>query len=221
MPALLVALLAFGCGTASEPSPPSGVDELVIPNPSVDPSDFVARIDNPWLPLAPGATWAYRVTGSASGVPSGSLTVTVRDQSEDVAGVRATVVDTSGPAGDSTDYYAQDRSGNVWWLGRDGVWRAGDDGAEAGLAMPRHPRLGDGWRKAFLPGVVEDRAVVTSLDDAVSVPAGTFERLVQLEISSALVPDLGYQESYARGVGLVRTVSLHGPTYLAELVSGP
>ena len=53
MPVLLVALLAFGCGTASEPSPPSGVDELTIPTPSVDPGDFVERIDNPWLPARP------------------------------------------------------------------------------------------------------------------------------------------------------------------------
>ena len=90
-----------------------------------------------------------------------------------------------------------------------------------GWRCRRHPRLGDGWRKAFLAGVVEDRAVVTSVDDTVSVPAGTFERVVQLETSSPLVPDVGYEESYARGVGLVRTVSVHGPAYLAELVSGP
>ena len=218
MSTVLVALLAFGCGTASEPSPPSGVDQLVIPTPSVDPADFVAGIDNPWLPLAPGATWTYQVTGSASGVQSGTMTVTVRDQPEDVAGVRAAVVDTSGPAGDFTDFYAQDRSGNVWWFGREGEWEAGEDGAEAGLAMPRRPRFGDGWRKAYLPGVVEDQATVTSIDGTAGVPAGTFDRLIELETSSPL-EDLGYQESYARGVGLVRTVSTHGPTYLAELVS--
>jgi len=221
VPFLAAVLGLSGCGTASEPSPPSGVDELAIPTPSVDPDDFVARIDNPWLPLASGATWTYRVTGSTTGVSSGTQTVTVRDQAEDVAGVSATAVDTSGPAGDVTDYYAQDRSGNVWWLGREGVWRAGDDGAEAGLAMPRHPRVGDGWRTALLSGVVEDRASVAALDGSVSVPAGTFDNLVELETSSPLTPELGTLESYARGVGLVRTVSTSGPTYRAELVSGP
>ncbi len=218
---LVAVLAAGGCGDASPESAPTGVDQLVIPTPSPDPADFVDRIDNPWLPLAPGASWTYQVTGSPSGVQDGTMTVTVRDEPEDVAGIRATVVDTSGPAGDATDFYAQDRSGNVWWLGRDGVWRAGDGGAEAGLAMPRHPRFGDGWRKAYLPGVVEDRASVTSTDDTVVVPAGRFDGLVELETSSPLVPDLGYRESYARGIGLVSTLTVHGPTYLAELVSGP
>jgi hypothetical protein len=215
--ALLVAVLAAGCGTASEPSPPTGVDELVIPTPSVDPQDFVEGIDNPWLPLAAGAAWSYRVTGT----PSGSLTVTVRDQPETVAGVRATVVDTRGPAGHSTDFYGQDREGNVWWLGRDGVWRAGVDGAEAGLAMPRHPRTGDGWRRAYLAGVVEDQTEVTATDAEFTTAAGTFDGLVQLVTSSPLTPDESSQDSYAHGVGLVRSISLDGPAYVVDLVSGP
>jgi hypothetical protein len=217
--ALLVALLASGCGTASEPSPPTGVDELVIPTPSVDARDFVEDIDNPWLPLARGATWSYRVSGTPGGVDDKALTVTVRDQPQTVAGVHATVVDTRGPAGDSTDFYAQDRAGNVWWFGREGEWQAGEDGAEAGLAMPRHPRVGDGWRTAYLAGVVEDRTEVTAVDAAFTTPAGSFTGVVELQTSSPLEPDRGTQDSFARGVGLVRTVATEGPAYLAVLVS--
>ena len=47
-------LVLTGCGSASEPSPPTGIDELVIPTPSIDPADFVDRVDSPWLPLAAG-----------------------------------------------------------------------------------------------------------------------------------------------------------------------
>ena len=36
-----------GCGSASVPSPPSGVDELVIPTPSPDPDDFVGPSTTP------------------------------------------------------------------------------------------------------------------------------------------------------------------------------
>ena len=63
------------------------------------------------------------------------------------------------------DWYAQDERGNVWWFGREGVWRAGTDGAEAGLAMAAAPRVGDGYRMAYEPGVVEDTAEVLEADD--------------------------------------------------------
>jgi hypothetical protein len=218
---LVVAVLASGCGTASEPSPPTGVDELVVPTPSVDPQDFVDGVDNPWLPLAAGATWAYRVTGTPGGVASGTLTVTVRDETARVAGLMATVVDTDGPTGDRTDYYAQDRAGNVWWVGREGVWQAGESGAEAGLAMPRHPRVGDGWRRGYLVGVVEDRSEVTALDATVTTPAGSYEGVAELRTSSPLDPERATEDSYARGVGLVRTVAVDAPAYVVDLLSGP
>jgi len=146
---LLAALLA-GCGTASPTSPPTGVDELVVPTPSPDPDDFVAEIDNPWFAGDPDA-----------GRPSGT---------ERVAGVEVTVV--------GGDYFAQDRRGNVWWFGTVGEWRAGVDGAQAGLAMPAEPRYGDSWRTAYVPGVVEDVAAVTDMDDDTLV----------LETTSALEP---------------------------------
>jgi hypothetical protein len=219
--ALVVAVLTAGCGTASESSPPTGVDQLVVPTPSVDPRDFVEGIDNPWLPLAAGARWTYRLTGTPGGDAGGTVTVAVGDRTETVAGVRASVVETDGPTGVSTDYYAQDRAGNVWWLGREGVWRAGQAGAEAGLAMPRRPRVGDGWRRGYLAGVVEDRCEVLALDAKVTTPAGSYEGVLQLRSGSPLAPDRDTEDSYARGVGLVRTVSVEGPAYVVDLVSGP
>ena len=65
--ALMAALGVGGCGDASPESPPSGVDELVVPTPSPDPADFVTGVDNPWLPLAPGASWTYEATGVTQG----------------------------------------------------------------------------------------------------------------------------------------------------------
>ena len=64
-----------------------------------------------------------------------------------------------------SDFFAQDRDGNVWWLGRAGEWEAGVDGARAGLVVPADPRVGDGYRMALLEGVVEDRAEVTAVDE--------------------------------------------------------
>lgn len=206
------------CGSASEQSPPAGVDGLVVPTPSVDPADFVERVDNRWLPLPPDAQLTYRVTG----VDEATLTVSVRRETVMVAGVRATVVDTASTAAErTTDYYAQDRSGNVWWLGRDGAWRAGESGAEAGLAMPATPRLGDGWRAAYLEGVVEDTSSVVSVEDVASVPAGRFEGLVSIEGRSDLAVGVTVTRSYADGVGLVQSEATDGPEHLVELVSGP
>jgi len=214
--AVVIALATGGCGAASPPSPPSGVDELVIPTPSPDPSDFVRSVDNPWLALAPGATRHYRVLGSTDG----TLVITVEDSTLDIAGVATTPVSRTEPTGERiVDYYAQDRQGNVWWFGREGVWLAGEDGAEAGLAMPAHPRLGDGWRAAYGAGVVDVRATVVTTDQVVTTPAGRFTHLVGIDLTSPLDQDGSRRVFYGRGIGVVEEISTDGPIYLSELES--
>jgi hypothetical protein len=213
-----VALVAGGCGTESPDSPPSGIDELTIPTPSADPTDFVRGIDNPWLALEPGATWTYRVTGATTG----TLVIAVEDTTYDIGGVATTPVRRTEPTGDEVvDYYAQDRRGNVWWFGRQGVWLAGEDGAEAGLAMPATPRLGDGWRAAYDEDVVDVRMTVETHDQAVTTPAGRYDHLVGLDIDYPLEPGTGKRAFYERGVGLVEEISTDGPIYLAELQTPP
>jgi hypothetical protein len=191
-----------GCGSASAPSPPSGVDGLEIPTPDPDPDDFVASIDNPWLPLAEGAQWDYRVEDELG---RHRVLVTVAD-GPTVAGVTTTEVrrieqGRTSVAGEVVDYYAQDRDGNVWWFGREDAWRAGEAGAEAGLAMPADPRFGDGFRIGLAVGV-DERARVTSVDAVTEVPAGTYDDLVVLEVTGG---DVVRTEYYAEGVGLVRS----------------
>ncbi len=223
-------------------SDPSGVDELVIPTPSPDPGDFAARITNPWLPLYPGAVWEYDVSGP---VP-GTRTVTVVDGTTDVAGVDVTGVRQVTASLDGTtvaesvDYFAQDRQGNVWAFGRDqvvpdtgGSWRAGVDGAEAGLEMPAQPRVGDGFRQELAPGLAEDIASVESLDATRSTPAGEFDGLVQLAVTtvsssvgagttSSASPGTstggGVDRFYAHGVGLVQEYT---PQASVSLSSSP
>jgi hypothetical protein len=216
--AVAVVLVAGACSDASPDSPPSGIDELQIPTPSPDPRDFVSGIDNPWLALAPGTTWRY----SVSGATPGTLVITVEDTTYDVAGVPTTPVSRTEPTGDQVvDYYAQDRSGNVWWFGREGVWVAGQDGAEAGLAMPATPRLGDGWRAAYDADVVDVRMTVETRDRVVETPAARYSNVLGLDITNPLEPGTARRAFYERGVGLVEEISLDGPGYLAELQSPP
>ncbi|HET9998578.1 MAG TPA: hypothetical protein VFQ17_13760 [Nocardioides sp.] len=223
---LLSAPLVSGCGAAGQANPieigPQGVDELVIPTPSPDPDDFVDEVDNPWLPLAPGTVWTYDVAGSAVQ----RLEVRVEDVRETVAGVSCVVVRRTGTDRDGAvveevvTYLAQDDEGNVWLFGEDGErsWRAGEDGAEAGLAMPARPRVGDGYLHQRAPNAA-DRSTVLSLDEERSVPAGTFGSLLLTEDTSTLEPDVVVRRAYAEGTGLVEESAMLGSTARVVLAS--
>jgi hypothetical protein len=191
-----VVLGLVGCAGIGQPAPydSPGINGLVIPTPTPSPGDFVGGVDNPWLPLEVGASWTYDVTGDASS--SGTIVVEVLDGTVPVAGLDATAVQTTVDLGDGrasvgTDLYAQDEAGNVWLVGRDADgsgWRAGEDGAEAGLAMPADPRLGDGWLAYTVPGLarastrIEDQSdgLVQTLDEADTTTRRVYEKGVGL-----------------------------------------
>jgi hypothetical protein len=193
LPALLLTPPLAGCGTFAQSSAPAGVDGLTIPTPSPAPSDYVGTVDNPWLALTSTTTRTYDV--SRPGQPETTRVVEVLPGRVRVAGVATTAVRSTVGDQVSTDLFAQDTSGNVWWFGHDGPdrpWRAGAGGAQAGLAMAAAPRVGDGYRTAYVPEVVEDVATV------VKVAKGT----VQVDVTSRLEPGSVTRESYARGTGL-------------------
>lgn len=88
---------------------------------TLDPSSFSTRIDNPWWPMRAGSRWVYRETE-----PDGSrrrVVVTVTKRTKLIAnGVRARVVrdvvtEDGRPVERTDDWYAQDRRGNIWYLG--------------------------------------------------------------------------------------------------------
>ena len=164
---------AGGCGAASPDSPPSGVDELADPDPVTGPPRLRPRHRQPVAAARARHHLALRGhrrhDRDARRSPS-------RTRRTTVAGVATTAVTRTEPTGDQVvDYYAQDRRGNVWWFGREGVWLAGEDGAQAGLAMPATPRLGDGWRAAYDADVVDVRMTVETRrpDRGHARPAGS------------------------------------------------
>jgi hypothetical protein len=199
-----------GCAGIGQPAPydSPGINGLVIPTPSPAPADFVEGVDNPWLALEAGARWTYDVT--ADGSPLGTIVVDVLDRTVPVAGLDATAVQTTtdldgGAATVVTTLYAQDEAGNVWLVGGDADgagWRAGTDGAEAGLAMPADPRLGDGWLAYDVPGL--PRASTTIEDQSTG--------LVQTRDEA----DTTTRRVYEEGVGLVGFEDLDAG-WIAEL----
>ena len=203
-------------------------------DPVVDPADFVDRIDNPYVPLIPASKWVYE--GTADGEPEHDE-VAVTSERKTILGIPAIVVrDTVSADGavteDTFDWYAQDRNGNVWYLGEDsktydhgtltgteGSWEAGVDGARPGIVMPAHPKPGDANRQEFSPGVAEDLGQVTHADTRIRVPAGRYRHVIVTKEWSPLEPRIVEQKRYAPGIGLVAEDTLQGGHDRTRLVA--
>jgi hypothetical protein len=203
-------------------------------DPQIDPANFVAKIDNPYLPLAVGTVWELEGT-SAEGTER--VVVEVTDETREVMGVSTRVVrDRVYVDGelveDTFDWFAQDAAGNVWYFGEEvsdyedgqvvstaGSWEAGVDGALPGIVMPATPEVGDAYRQEFYEGEAEDMFEILEVDATRSVPAGDYTEVLVTEDWNPLDPEVVEQKSYAPGVGLVFEETSMGGVGHVELVS--
>jgi hypothetical protein len=184
------------------------------------------HVDNPWFPLTPGTTLRYR--GQKDGRPATDL-FSVTHTTSTIQGARAIVVhdrlfaDGVGLVEDTLDWYAQDPKGNVWYLGertkeldrngrvisREGSWRAGVDGARAGIFMPAHPRVGEQHRQEYYKGHAADHFRV----------AGITGNLLTTKEWSPLEPGVRDRKLYKRGVGVVLEETVKGGSERFQLIS--
>jgi len=196
---------------------------------------FAPRVDNPWFPLTPGTTFVYR------GVKDGKAArdvFTVLHSTKMIQGVRCTTVsDRLYLAGRleerTTDWYAQDRRGNVWYFGEataeldrsghvtstEGSWLAGRNGARAGIYMPARPHVGQTGRQEYYKGHAEDHFAVVSVRARVSVPYVSSTRAVLTKEWTPLEPGTLDHKYYVRGIGTVKEVTVKGPLERDVLVS--
>src|SRR5213594_1290937 len=200
------------------------------PDSGPDPGNFVSRVDNPWFPLVPGTTFVYR--GVKDGKSARDV-FTVTRTTRTIQGVRCTAVADRLYLGGrleerTTDWYAQDKAGNVWYFGeataeldahgkvtsREGSWLSGVNGAQPGVFMPAHPRVGQSFRQEYYKGHAEDHFRVAGLF-GITTPKGA----LLTEEWTPLEPGVLDHKLYARGVGQLLEQSVKGPTERLALIS--
>jgi hypothetical protein len=203
--------------------------------PVLDPADFSTTIDNQYFPLPVGRTLVYQ------GIKDGQTqvdTVTVTNQTKVVAeGITARVVTDVAKHGSTvlektSDWYAQDDQGNVWYVGEDtahylpngkvdtsGSWEAGVNDAEPGLIMEANPQIPDAYRQEFLSGEAEDTAWIVDRGGSLTVPYGKVKNILTTLEATRVEPGAYDQKVYAPGIGIVHEQALTGDQEVADLVS--
>jgi len=181
----------------------------------VSKADLSPNGSNVYLTMQPG-----RVLKLKSG--SGTLTVTVLPETQEVDGVTAGILEERETRNGtlvevSRNFFATDRkTGDVYYFGEDvdnykngkivdheSAWRAGVGGARFGLMMPATPTVGHAFYQEIAPKVAMDRVEVVSTSATVKTPAGTFERCVHLRETTPLERGVSHKY-YAPGIGVIK-----------------
>ena len=194
---------------------------------SSKPRTFSANVTNPWFPLKPGSVYVYR--GVKDGKPSREL-MTVTDNTRVIDGALTRAVDDrlflNGALEEkTTDWYTQDNDGNVWYYGEktaeldpsgkvkstEGSWLAGVNGAEPGIFMYAHPKVGQSARQEYYKGHAEDHFEVLQQNVHMTVPYVSATQALLTKEWTPLEPDVLDHKYYVRGVGTVLEQSVKGP----------
>jgi hypothetical protein len=234
---LLASSLTLGCEQQPSQSPEAATEETAALGPAqapvaeyryaprFDPDNFVKKVDNRFFPLVPGTR--HVSVGEEDGEPVTNVFLVTHDRKE-ILGISAIVVlDRAYVRGElkekTFDWFAQDKQGNVWYLGEDsreiedgnvvsteGSWEAGVKGARAGIIMPARPRFQQHYRQEIFPGEAEDEARITNLDLELSVPYGRFRGCIRTIEWSRLEPGVTEAKFYCPDVGFVKARGVEG-----------
>jgi hypothetical protein len=235
--AAVASVVVTGTDARPAPGPPVRPRAATVGAASPDPANFDVPVANPWFPLVPGTTTILRgtdegesfrervhVTHRTRVIQKGITTRVVRDVLRRADGTLAER---------TSDWYAADNDGNVWYFGertatfddngrlesREGSWRAGVDGAVAGLVMPGVPRATAAYRQEMWRGHAEDQAWIVGFIGTVATPMRTFHHVVRTFEWSRLEPGVMSTKLYARGIGIVREKDIAGGSETFEVVA--
>lgn len=159
--------------------------------PVINPAEFDARVGHKYFTLEPGTKFTYRRETRRG---TERVETVVLRETKQIMGVTTTVVRETEWLNDklvedTRNWYAQDRSGNVWYFGElvdnykdgkvhdhEGSWEAGVGGAAPGIVMLKDLKEGE----TFAQGSSEDVRTVVSIGASVSVPQGKFEDCIKV-----------------------------------------
>jgi hypothetical protein len=235
-----LALLVIGSAAAAASASTSPRPGELAPTqgtyaPKIDPANFVATIDNRYQPYKPGTRFHFV---GVRGKTRQTDDEVVLHRTKTILGVKCTIVrDTVSEHGRAVertdDWYAQDKQGNVWYMGEDAFernkagrfvkasdsWKSGVDGAKPGIIMPGDPQPGDAYRQEYYPpGKALDKARVLRLNGKLTVPHGSFKHVLVTSEFSPLEPQTE-QKYYAPGVGEIAERVVKGHHEEFKLVS--
>lgn len=204
--------------------------------PHLNAKDFSTKIDNRYYPLPVGWTWIYK--GIKEGKPQiDRVTVTTRTKRVAEGITARAITDVSKTPGGkllekTTDYYAQDSHGDVWYFGentaaylpngkidRSGSWQAGVKDAEPGIVMLANPQIPDAYRQEYQKGNAEDTAWIVNRGTSITVPFGTLHNVLTSLEFARIEPNVVDKKVYAPGIGIVLETAVAGPPEVAKLVS--
>ncbi len=183
-------------------------------------------VTNPWFPLARGSVYVYE--GQKDGKSARDvMTVTLRVKT--ITGIRAAAVSdklflNGRLAERTTDWYAQDKRGTVWYLGEktaelnargkvtstEGSFQSGRDGAKGGIFMPAHPAVGQSFQQEAFKGQAEDRFRILDIAASISVPAVSSQSAMLTKETTPLEPKVVDHKYYVQGIGTVKEQQVAG-----------
>lgn len=219
-----------------------------------DADDFPAKpgintIDNQYWPLISGTSFVYAAE-TEDGCEVNEVTVTSSikvnfDEPYDtIAALEVEDLEWLSEGCDdeyvlmekTTDRYAQDDDGNIWYMGEDtlayddeencltdeGGWEPGVDDAEAGIVMLDNPKKGRAYQQEYLEDEAEDMGKVLNLNVTVELESfGPFTDCLKTKEWTPLERGHVEHKFYCPvGGGLMLINELHGKTVRVEYIGG-
>jgi hypothetical protein len=214
------------------------LDEIKFVDPSLIGSSIAP---NPYFPMVPGTKRVFE-TIDASGEPIERITVEVKDETKTIeyqgvqhkcAIINDVVEEIEMEEGeinyyvieDTDDWYIQEESGTVWYMGEivenkeldldgkaelidlEGSWKAGVEYAKPGILMQGNPDpasvFQNPYRQEMALGEAEDVAEVIGFIPSITVRGVTYNNILKTNEYTPTEPGLGAYKYYAPGIGVI------------------